>query len=55
MIISEMTKRRRIFNLADDKGKKLLFGDVSDTENHLVLDKEGFLKEDRDLAKAGPS
>ena len=42
MIISEMTKRR-IFNLADDKGNEILFGDVSDTENNLILDKEGFL------------
>ena len=50
MIISEMTERR-IFNLADDKGNEILFGDVSDTENNLILDKEGFLKEDSDLAK----
>ena len=50
MIISEMTKRR-IFNLADDNGNEILFGDVSDTENNLILDKEGFLKEDSDLAK----
>ena len=54
MIISELTKRR-IFNLADDKGNGILFGNVSDTENNLILNDEGFFKEHSDLAKAGPS
>ena len=50
-----MTKRRKIINLADDKGNEILFGDMSDTENNLILDEESFLQEDSDLAKAGPS